>query len=492
MLTNSGKDSDFCIRNSSQFELKNKVPTDSNHIIFTDASIQYLKPQSKRVVFWCKGLQGFGIRINPSGTKSWIVKYRIDDRQRFMTLGRYPKMSLHKARKAAAEAMDKIQHGIDAAEEKVLANKRDRETETVKELLPIYIDYLRKKQKRTWYEDERCLTKDMLPEIGWKKVHQVTHRDIGQIITGLFLDREAPVQAKRMLSYMRGFFKFAKNKGLIEINPCSDIDAPAQPRSRKRALTPKEIYLFWNNLEKAGMALSIKQGLRFMLNTMARGNEVRHMEWTDVDWTENIWIIPEHKTKNRKEHRIPLNQHAMSIINSMKPFTGESKFVFGWKQLLTRRPHIDKSDCVPLGKDAFSHSLRDNFHHIGVEKRFRPHDLRKTGATLLTTLGYPRDWVSRLLNHSSYDVTDSYDLYLYDDEKKIGVDIINYILDRILGSEKIEDVPSLKTLKREVAQQGLLFSTAQPSSGNNFAGYPAKPSSPVSYRLSYDLGSLKK
>ncbi|MCG8531306.1 MAG: site-specific integrase [Desulfovibrionales bacterium] len=242
----------------------------------------------------------------------------------------------------------------------------------------------------------------------------------------------------------------------------------------------------------------VQLALKFMLCTLARGVEVREMRWAEVNLKDKVWIIPSENAKNRREHLVPLNRHALAILSEVWEITGHSDYVFGYNPAMNSDSLKKYHELKPMGVTALSHAMRDNFHLFGIEKKFTPHNLRRTGATRLTSSGYSKEWVKKLLNHADQDVTDIYDVYDYFEEKRAGTELIGYLLDRILSNEEPIQVPSVKTLRREVLTKGLVYKFMsdeyyeKETNANIPMGFQATFSSPVSYMLSYAHDELKK
>ncbi|GAB5522846.1 MAG: integrase domain-containing protein [Roseivirga sp.] len=429
-----------------------------NEIKFTDVIIRNLKSK-ERETFYCEGLDGFGIRVTPKGTKTWIYLYRIfgQSPQRYR-IGRYPQISLAEARKEYGIAVEKVEKGIDPNREAYEAKKKSQDELIVDELIPLYIQYCKAKGEKAYKEKERALKRDASPTIGKMKMSDFTFREISPIVNTVFLERNSIEGARHLLSYLRTMFKYAKNGlGLIEINPCADLEAPKRKvKKDPRFLSPDEIYLFWNNIEKTTMTHVVKLGIKFMLCTLQRGVEVRTMQWSEVNMAERVWIIPAEKAKNGVRHLVPLNKHAITILEQVSEITGHSEYAFGFSPIWRMNPKAKKPNLKPMGNTAFNHASRENFHHYGIEKYFTPHALRKTGATSLTSVSFSRYIVKKLLNHKPSDVTAVYDLFDYFEEKRAGMEILNYVLDRILSAKSIDFVPSIKTLRKEVITKGLI------------------------------------
>ncbi|NVJ45609.1 MAG: tyrosine-type recombinase/integrase [Cytophagia bacterium] len=481
----------FASQNASQ----NKAsPKKKNTIRFTESVVKNLLPKPKRTVFWCEGLSGFGLRVSPQGNKSWIYEYRLDGIHRMLTLGKYPRLSLTEARRAFAIASEKVQLGIDPATEHLEKRKAEQEAMTINDLVPLYIKYCQSRGEKRWDEKQRVLNKELLPVLGSKKVKDISFREIANMIYDIGIKRDKATQATRFLSHAKGLFKYAKNfHGLVEFNPCADLEAPKAKKTVKCALDTREIYAVWNNIDSINMSPMVKLGLKFMLCTLTRGVEVRTAEWSEIDLEGKVWIIPDHKAKNGKRHLVPLNGYAIEVLKEIKKWTGGLRYAFGWNKALNGNINREIKENTYLKETAFNHAMRVNFDQIGINRKFTPHDLRRTGATLLTSIGYSREWVSKLLNHTPQGVTAShYDTFDYFEEKRAGIECIQYILERILSAKSIDFVPSIKTLRSEFMAKGLVFEFLKEeyytkSAIENKPVCPSTLSSLVSYKLSYDL-----
>ncbi len=439
----------------SEFASPNASP-DRNKIHFTDKSVKHLKPKEKREIYWFEGMIGFGVRVTPKGTKSFVYTYRFDGIQKMMTIGRYPKLSLAKAREEYSISASKYELGEDPAESKVLANIRERETPTVKELISQYLEYCISKRKKTWKEDQRVFEKDVIPVIGHIRINKVTKRHIRFILSDI-LNRGSPGMHDHTLVYLRHLFNVAEEWDYILSNPCKGIKKIKPRQSRQRVLSTKEIWKFWHGLDQCDLIPIVKLALKFTLCTYTRSGETINAMWDHFDPDSALWTIPESMTKNKQEHRIPLNGPAKNILKEIFPITGASDYVFGSTRH-TKSKDIVLTDLKPLTKCALSQGLRLNRkRYIGIEKRFTPHDLRRTAATITVALGCPVDWAERLLNHTKGTLIQVYNRYSYDLEMRTGSDILGYALERIISCKTESEVPSLEILRKEINAKGLLY-----------------------------------
>ena len=140
---------------------------------FTDKSLKALKAKSERYEVWEDGKTGFGMRISPSGIKTFVWMYRYEGAPKRLTLGNYPKMSLYEANKVLADAKEKLAHGINPGDEAVEQRKRHRNSMLIEILVSEYLERHAKPNKRSASEDERILKKDILPRWGKMKAKDI-------------------------------------------------------------------------------------------------------------------------------------------------------------------------------------------------------------------------------------------------------------------------------------------------------------------------------
>ena len=457
-----------------------KIETKIN---FTDLSIKHIKAHNKRIIYWCKGLPGFGLRVTPKGTKTWIYAYKYQDKSKTLSLDTYPKLSLADARKKYIEAKDRRDRGFDPSQQKVKVG----DTYKVKDLVSTYITYCQRTGKKNWQRELQCFKRDLLPVIGHKKVHLVTHEDIMSVINPI-IDRGSLGQAVHVFSYIRMLFNFSAdmkiNKMRRRDNPCLDIKLNIKRKSRTRHLTPREIYLFWHNLEKANADRVTILAMRFMLCTVTRGIEVRHFKKAHFDANENIWTLPE--TKNSKPHRIHICPLGLEIINELEKSNDHSEYMFASPQ----RVKVNGEKLSrPLTLGCLGKVIRRSFDLFEIDEYFTPHDLRRTSATLIAALFGDMAYAKRALNHVERSATAVYDQYIYDREKRIAMNALDYALKRIINSESVESVPSLDQIRNEVFSKGS-FDTKPIPQVDNSQGFQTTLLNPVSYSLSASLSEL--
>lgn len=380
---------------------------------FTDRRVAALKPReaTPRTVYWepaPHGAGALGLRVSAS-TKVFVYQYWKDGQAKMMTIGRYPKMSLAEAHKAAGDAMVLLERGGDPAEKRVGENERKRDATTVADLAEEYLEKHAKPKKRTWREDERILQHDVLPTIGHRRLEDIKRREIVGMLDDIVL-RGAPYAAKQCLAVTRKMFNFAVKRGLMEHSPCTMMDAPAKVSRRERMLDNDEVKTFLGGLAELPLWPPTAMALLVELLTAQRSGEVVAMQWVDVNLAEAMWTIPAAKAKNGRTHCVPLTAPVVRLLQAARLIDMGKGAVFP-----------SRDDGGPMVQTATARALHR--HHAALAKEaFTPHDLRRTAATHMASIGVSRLVLAKVLNHTDSAVTGIYDRYSYNAEKRDALD----------------------------------------------------------------------
>ncbi len=399
--------------------------------MLTDAQIKSLRPSKKRFIKFEDS--GLGVRVFPSGKKSFVIMYRFNDKQRMMTLGTYPALTLTKARTKAAKAKETLDEGKDPGAEQIAVKAAHKAAPTVADLVDEYLERYAKPKKRSWKKDERILKSNLIPAplpgydprkcktIGELKAKDVTKRDIIALLDGI-VDREAPIMANRTLEIVRKMFNFAMERDIIPASPCAAISKPGKENRRDRVLTDDEIKTLWSELPKCNMTELTRLAIKFQLLTAQRIGEAAAAEWSEIDLKSNIWTIPGEKAKNGLPHRVPLSTMALELLKAIRIESGSSQYLFP-----SPRVAIGNMSPSAMGRALFAAIKGEAIKGMKTKYRLKlkdvtPHDLRRTAATKMTEAGIDRLVVGKVLNHAESGVTAVYDRHAYDNEKRMALD----------------------------------------------------------------------
>ena len=213
--------------------------------------------------------------------------------------------------------------------------------------------------------------------------------------------QRAPVLGNRVLAIARRLFKWAIGQGLIAVNPCDQVERPTRERARERVLAKTELRQLWIATEE--LDPSWRALFQLCTLTAQRVGEVLHMRWDDID--ESWWTLPATSAKNGKSHRVPLSPQALQVLSGLQR---RGMYVFSAPRA-PERP-------LRAYRKAFKRACA-----IASVTNARPHDLRRTAASMMTSMGVSRATVGHILNHSDRSVTSVYDRYSYDAEKRAAL-----------------------------------------------------------------------
>ncbi len=375
----------------------------------TDRAIQHLKPKDKRYDISDGANYGGGnllIRVQPSGSKYFVYRTKINGKDRQITLGKYPALSLSDARIKAAEYGEQRADGVDPAATPAFA----LEQMTIQTLAQEFMERWSKPRKKSWRQDERILNRDVLPRLGGILVSEFRRANLRPILEEKVREG-VPMSANMILSVVRKMLNWAVENDYLQANPLTGMTQPHTPVSKDRVLSAPEIKIFWTVYAdpeaRERLPLSTAMALRMILVTAQRPGEVSGMKWSEIegDW----WNLPAERTKNGLAHRIPLSTLALDILRRMAEMR-YSDHVFP----STRYPGIRGNAMNPNTLSA-AVARQMNFTPLPW---FTPHDLRRTAASHMASMGVPPLVISRILNHKEGGITRIYNRYSYDQEKR--------------------------------------------------------------------------
>ncbi|MCZ6592157.1 MAG: tyrosine-type recombinase/integrase [Alphaproteobacteria bacterium] len=379
---------------------------------FTDRNVASIKPpDTDRLEYRDTGVPGLWLRVSDHGRKSWGVTYRLNGRQRRLTIGTYPTLSLADARDNARKVLREVGIGNDPAEEK----QQQRKGATFGLVAEQYMREHAMPNKKSWRGDRGALDRDLLPAFSNRKVSDIKRGEVIAMLQSI-KDRGAPITANRTLEIVRKIYNWALAREIVEHNPCAGIEKLAKEQQRDRVLSSKEITDLWHALD--GEPLRIAARYKLMLITAQRGGEVRQMRWQDIDLDEGWWTVPSEFSKNSLSHRVPLSDLAIDLLRQVQAEAADrtADASDGTPEVLDGAwmfPSPTAEGPVRSNTKANARLRRNS----GVE--FRPHDLRRTAASKMAgELGVDRLTLAKILNHVDTGVTAVYDRHGYDKEKR--------------------------------------------------------------------------
>lgn len=381
----------------------------------TDRAIQNLKPKDKRYDLSDGANYGGGnllIRVQPSGGRYFVYRTKVNGKDRQITLGKYPELTLSAARIKAAEYGEQRHDGVDP----VSLPAFELEQMTIADLASEYLERWAKPKKKSWESDQRYLDRDVVPRIGNVRLSDIRRAHIRPLLDEK-LKNGFPMSANMMLSIVRKMLNWAVENDYMIANPLGGMSQPHSPRSKDRVLSEREIRVLWGKYTNTGarvrISLTTALALRMILVTAQRPGEVAGMKWSELDG--DWWNLPAERAKNKLAHRIPLNRLAMDILALM----GEIRcndVVFPTTRYAAR---LGRHMNMNTMGEAISRQMKMETNPMPW---FTPHDLRRTAASHMASMGTQPLVISRLLNHKEGGITQIYNRYSYDVEKREAMD----------------------------------------------------------------------
>lgn len=361
----------------------------------TDKTIEALKPGPKRYDvndLRCPGLQ---LRVSPSGHKAFYAKFRYGLKQKHPKLGVYPRMSLATAREKANEWLRQVEEGIDPTQRRRTPNMK------VEAVCREFIRLHAQARNKSWREAERILEREFVGTLGQRDVREIKRFDVLEIMDAA-VARGSAYQANRILANIRKLFNWCVERGIVDTSPITGLKAPTKEESRDRVLTDDEIVRLLRACRND--VYPFRQFVPILLATGQRRGELAEMRWSEVDLEAKQWVIPAERSKNGKQHVVPLSAYALDVLSEVPRFL-DCDYVF----TTTRNSPVS----------GFSKMLR-RLSEGSQTSGWRLHDLRRTAASGMARLRVPPHVVERVLNHISGTISGVaavYNRYGYDDEK---------------------------------------------------------------------------
>ncbi|BCG46839.1 Integrase [Citrifermentans bremense] len=436
--------------------------------MLTDLFVKGLKPGEKEYTRREKG--GFGVRVHPGGRKTFFYLYRVDGHRRFLNLGDYPATSLKAARMEYEEARAKIKaikagrndivDPLEVRKTKAAEREERRAAHTVKELVKEYLEK-HAVNKRSGKADERLLNVEIVPEWGHRKAEDIKKRDIILLLESI-IERGAPAMSNQVLKITRKMFNFAVERDILPHSPFAGVKALAPNKSRERALTEAEIKTLWATIDNAAISDDIRRAIKLVLVTGQRPGEIAGMHSAEIEgqW----WTIPAGRAKNGMEHRVYLTASALELIGPLTAIDEETGEEVA-KGNIFPCPHKKKNK--PIEAHALAVAVRRNLNwplldkggkplydkegnhatenRLGVDQ-FTPHDLRRTAATFMASMGFMDEVIDAVLSHKKQGIIKTYNRHKYDREKQQALESWERKLKAITASKESNVIP----MKRKV------------------------------------------
>ena len=358
-----------------------------------DMKIRTAKPKEK--FYKLTDGDGLYLHVTEKGGKLWRFRYRFDGKEKLLALGSYPEITLLDARQRRDEARRQLANKIDpGAVRKAQKQSSIQETETFEVIAREWHDRF----KSTWSEGHAAtimdrMERDLFPWIGKRPVAEIKAPELLAAMRRVE-SRGALETAHRIRTIAGQVFRYAVATGRAERDISVDLKgALPQPQEKHRAAItePAEVGKLLRAIDDYSGSFVVKCALKIAPLVFVRPGELRHMEWTELDFENAQWNIPAGKMKMKEPHLVPLSGQAIKILKELQRMTGTSRYVF------------------PSGR-SFDRALSDNailaaLRRMGYEKdEMSGHGFRAMARTILDEVLQIRpDFIEHQLAHAVRD-----------------------------------------------------------------------------------------
>jgi integrase len=341
--------------------------------------------------------------VQPSGARSWCVRFRVNGASRKLTLGPWPALPLAKARELARDAILAVKAGRDPIEERK-AERRHKELARADTLRAVAEAYLKREEKRlrTAKDRRRIFERLIFPRLGVDRpMSEIRRGDVVRLLDHVE-DHQGPRMADYTAAILGRLFNWHAIRCETFANPIPrgmEKRRNSAEAARERTLTDDELRRVWAAAEAQGTFGAL---IQFLLLTGARRNEAARISRAELDAID--WLLPAARHKNKTDLLRPLSGAAMAVLAKLPKFA-DCDFIFTNNG---RRPI-----------SAFDDFKRQLDERCGV-RDWRLHDLRRTARSLMSRAGIDSDIAERMLGHTMPGVRRTYDRHEYYEEKKLG------------------------------------------------------------------------
>jgi integrase len=377
----------------------------------TEKAIKHAKPESKP--YKMSAGNGMYLLINPNGSKLWRLKYRIEGKEKTLSIGKYPEVTLGQARLERELARQQLAQNIDPS-----ALKKEQRLQAKVDELTF------KAVAERWYDDKTRLAlkpwapstarkarlyldKDLIPVLGHKPIASITRLEL--IGLNEEIEKRGALDiSKKIRQWLGAIFDEAYDRGEITANPATNL----KPGTRSKGATHKnhpsipykELPSMLAAVEATNSNKLNKLAIKLLLLTAVRPGELRFALWSEFNFSASVWNIPMERMKMRRPHSVTLSRQAIEVLKEVKTITGDKEFVFSGSK-----------EGRPISEGTINKTLT----LAGYQGRQTGHGFRHLLSTELNERGYNSDWIETQLAHGGTDkIRATYNKALYLDQRR--------------------------------------------------------------------------
>lgn len=356
----------------------------------TEVQLRNAKPRDKTYKLFDGG--GLYVEVPTIGSRRWRFKYQFDGREKLISFGVYPEVSLAEARERRDDARKLVRNGQDPSAVRKAMKPETIESRTFRAVAEQWLA----QKARSWSEQhvERVRTsleRDAYPAIGGRDIATIQVPDMLAVLRAVET-RGALDVANRIGQRCACVFKYGMLTGVCSANPARELSGVVKQRKvvHRAALPQSEIPEFLGKLDNYDGRPETRLGLKVAMLTFVRTESIINARWSEIDLDRAEWRIPaEHVKGKEKEHIVPLSRQAVETFKQLKKFTAWSELMFPGTSDGTK----------PISENTLLYAL----YRMGYHKRATVHGFRTLASTCLNELGWNADAIERQLQHVERD-----------------------------------------------------------------------------------------
>ena len=375
----------------------------------TDTEIKKAKPKDK--IYTLSDGHGLQLRIKPNGSKMWLFDYLKPHTKKRTCLifGLYPALSLAEARSKRDEAKKLLIKDVDPKEfrdERKFLNEV-AQNNTLEHIAARWLEIKKSMVTVNHAADIwRSLELHIFPSLGKIPIHKITAVKAIETIQRVAAKGSLDT-VKRLCQRLNEIMVYAVNSGMINANPLSGINQAFQSPKKQHLPTikPEQLPLLMQALSMASIKITTRCLIEWQLHTMVRPSEAAGTRWSEIDFDTNLWVIPDHRMKKKKQHVVPLSPQSLALLDLMKPISSNSEFVFPSDRNFKAHTHPATANMA--------------IKRMGFHKQLVAHGLRALASTTLNEQGFDYDVIETALAHTgSNEVRNAYNRADYIERRK--------------------------------------------------------------------------
>jgi len=344
----------------------------------TDVQVRNAKPQAKDAKLFDGG--GLFLLITPTGGKLWHFKYRFDGKEKKLSFGAYPEITLAEAREKREAARKQLANGMDPGE--VRKAQKAAKIETAANTFESVTREWHERFKTQWSKahSERILKRlelDIFPWIGARPIGEIKPPEMLSVLRRV--EARTLETAHRLKIACGQVFRYAVATGRAERDPVADLRGALPPVKNKHFAAPtdpKEVAPLLRAIDEYDGSFVVKCAMRLAPLVFVRPGELRKAEWSEIDLDAAEWNIPGQRMKMKEAHLVPLARQAVEILRELKLLTGHSRYLFPCQRsplrcmsdnavnAALRRMGFEKTEIVGHGFRAMARTLLDEVLHV--------------------------------------------------------------------------------------------------------------------------------